>query len=350
LRRIISSNEKSIKRVNEGQMVKLIETNNVRLGRKITGFSDETQADFIEIPAIGDENCAGNAAGLLIIDLILRDQFDQVHFDKLKQAIIATSSTLEQRVALYRGQPSPLSGNAYTDLAQPLEEFIDFFCREDHDWNEFAAYIKSRTTREQIAAMHIGLQPALRSLGIAELKKSLNTIVDENEEVAQAARDQEEDGVQAEDGMLRSIAKVFYINIHIYNDEADNICRSYANEGAAGAYLLHTPGHWNYMICANQTDGLASVLSYASVSSATARSISIEAILAARNSGYQAAFQDFDKKLDHTLFGKVKNIQDLERIVNTLEGEQQDEAKGLLAAIDAQNQEIEENYRSVNKK
>lgn len=368
-------------------MVKLVETHNVKLGRRITAVSanGEWLQNFVEIPAIGDGNCAFNAAGLLIIDLILRDKFNRAHFDKLKEALAATVMTLEKRLALYREQASPLTGNAYTDLAQPLEEFIDFICTKDRSWNEFSAYIKSQTTREQIAALHVGLQPALRALGTDEIDQHYqkNLKVDDFTEIAQDVNNQKQDGEEADEPMVRGVGIALGININIYHDINGSICHPMGNkENDADASLLHVSGHWNFITPVNQTNGLARALSSAPIAAAEAevvqpadaqeaevtessddttqeeeviespavqadnsesqaatiaKPLSIEVIIDQRSKGYEAALFTFNQ-FNQTLF---KSVDDLQANINKLKGSQQDEAKGLLEAIRLQNEEID---------
>jgi hypothetical protein len=316
-------------------MVKLAVTKNVKLGRKVSELINETQNDFIVIPAFGDGNCAANAAGLLIIDLILRDKFDQAHYNTLYQAITDTMPTLQQRLALYQ------TGDMYSDVAEPLNEFIEFI-NTNPDWEQFSNFVKEKRKRDQIAALHVGLAPALRDIGIKGYAQDMKDREVPDEQIAQEIEALKQDGEHAGDELLMGIAHTLNINIHTY-DENKGVIKGRVNVGDADGHILYVPGHWDFLIPADQTDGLAAVLPRGQVAGP---SISFEDILKAAQTGYQAALATFNEEtLKHTLFGKshkVTSVAELQNIVDQLEGTAQAEAKGLLAAINMQDKLISE--------
>lgn len=244
-------------------MVKLVETTNVSLARecKLGG------KDFIEVPAIGDGNCALNSFALGLIDLIKRNQTVLKGEEKQREfmaQIVASLEVLEDRLHLYstgKGR-GDVYGNAYPDLAHGLEEFIQFI-KDGPDYYELVAYIDSvANTREQIAALHVALAPALRNIAVARYQQQMKAIgVDDQALLADAHRLQF-DGVSVGHESLVPLAHDFFqINLNMF-ESRNGFSIDPVSEiaDAPTINVLHVPGHWNYLIDAEQKDGLVKQL------------------------------------------------------------------------------------------
>lgn len=250
-------------------MVKLADTTNVSLSkqRKLGG------KDFIEIPAIGDGNCALNSFALGLIDLIKREEAVLRYAAKQEQLmaeIIGSLEVLSDRLHLYKtGQErGEVTGNRYSDLAHGLEEFINFV-DDGPNYDELVSYIQSvANTREQIAALHVALAPALRNIGTELYRAQMRDIASEDPEALRDAERLRLDGVSAGHETLAPLAHDFFnINLNMY-DSKNGFSIDPVSEIADAPVInvVHVPGHWNYLIDAEQKDGLAKALNQPEVS------------------------------------------------------------------------------------
>ncbi|OGT61693.1 MAG: hypothetical protein A3E85_01955 [Gammaproteobacteria bacterium RIFCSPHIGHO2_12_FULL_45_12] len=235
-------------------MVDLKNTVNVMRGRVM---ASENKDPLTEISAIGDGNCAFNAFALGLIDLIQRDQCDlsDENFEALCQQI--NLPILNARVALYQGDVSPLKGNAYRDLVKPLEAFIDTFSSPPTK-EAFIAYVKQQTTREAIAALHVGLAPALRAMAIEAYQKTPDPLLTDITARNQEAEAWKEDGISAGEDVLMPLAESLHIHLSIYSENRPPITtQPHVPSDQSKIALLHRENHWNVLIPTAQTDGLS---------------------------------------------------------------------------------------------
>lgn len=239
-------------------MVELKDTAHITKAAKITAG----RKSYYQVPAFGDGNCSLNSLALALIDLIKRDQLhlNEVLFQKFLQHIRSTMVTLEQRLALYQNKNSRLTGAAYRDVAKDLQKFITFI--KDHNkltFDDFKRYVNQQKSREEIAALHVALAPALRNKGAEIYEKKLTRVADD-ERLIGDAKSLYHDGVWAGHDVLMHLARDFFgINLKLY-DKADNFQEKSATDLIAGApevALVHSPGHWDYLLPEDQEDGLA---------------------------------------------------------------------------------------------
>lgn len=237
-------------------MAKLVETNNV----KMTGMRSFGGFEGIEVPAIGDGNCALNAFALGLIDLIKRDQLqlDAANKQRWLQAIQDHLDVCRQRLALYANVPDQIIGNVYEDLAPGLEAFINFIDTNPNSDQLFAYIREYAGDRLSVAALHVALAPSLRALGCDLYADQLLAIGADDHTQLEVLR-LRKDGVSAGQEILAPLAQdFFHINLNIFDST-----RAFALETAAEipdapvVTVLHVPGHWDFMLPADQKDGLA---------------------------------------------------------------------------------------------
>tara|TARA_R110000868_G_scaffold112110_1_gene302162 strand:+ start:2777 stop:4048 length:1272 start_codon:yes stop_codon:yes gene_type:complete len=239
-------------------MVKLLNTTNVSLGRleKLAG------QNFIEVPAIGDGNCASNAFALGLIDLIQRDALrfeDKAKQQRLLAALANNVVTLKQRHQLYVGIPGQIMGNSYSDLAEDLENFINLVERKPN-FQAVIDYIKNNSDgRLKVAALHVGLAPALREIG-AELH--LSTMQNITDELRAEDLKLMSDGEYAGFDILAPLAQdFFHVNFTAFmKANANQPQASRLIDDAPDIHLYQTGAHWNYLLPVKQEDGLKQVL------------------------------------------------------------------------------------------
>lgn len=243
-------------------MVGLKDTSHITKAAKIA----IGRQSYYQVPAFGDGNCSLNSLALALIDLIKRDQLNlnEEVFQEFLRHIRSTIVVLEQRLALYQGKHSALTGNAYNDVANDLEKFIAFI--KDHNkltFNEFKRYIKQQKSREEIAALHVALAPGLRNKGAEIYEIQLALVHVDDEQLTGDAKNLYHDGVWAGHDVLMHLAHDFFgINLKLY-DKADNLQEKSATNPIAGApeaVLIHSPGHWDCLLNEKQEDGLVADL------------------------------------------------------------------------------------------
>jgi hypothetical protein len=259
-------------------MVKLIETTNVSLNtnqRQLGGQAYHT------IAAIGDGNCAFNALTLALVDLIKRDQFRLENHNTqqaLLGAVLASRRILEQRLALYRDQPSTFTGKTgYSDLADDLARFISIL-GNDLTYPQLIQYVKDNSgSRLQVAALHVAFAPALRNTAVQLHQVELAALG--NEQMLREARTRSADGAAAGHTELTAIAKQLGINLHIYSSA--NAVVEYPTHNIVGAphvSLVHEPAvsgedHWNFVVPVAQQDGVVAAIKPVVVSPANIENV-----------------------------------------------------------------------------
>lgn len=243
-------------------MVKLAETNNVLIGRQLN-FGQEA---YLEVPAIGDGNCAFNAFALGLIDLMQRDQLnsnnDKKNLNDLIAVIKSQLVTLIARQKLYANKKSNIIGNPYEDIADELNAFIQFMQNHCQDADDLIAYVKTQNTREGIAAVHVGFAPALRHLGVDLYVDALRALGAE-EVLLTDANNLKNDGEVAGQDALPQLAKKFDLNLQTKVDTKDNpyVIREEGQPSSRPSIsLVHVPGHYNYAFPQSQQNGLAQSL------------------------------------------------------------------------------------------
>lgn len=316
-------------------MTNLVETNNVLPGRQINFGKDR----YVEVSAIGDGNCAFNAFALGLIDLIQRDQLnsdnDKKNLNDLMAAIRSELAILIERQKLYANQPSNIHGNAYADLAEGLNQFINFVRDASNTTDDFINYVKAQTARFSIAALHVGLAPALRKIGVDLYVGALkNTNADAD--MLADAENLKQDGEFAGQDALPQLAKKFDLNLQTAIDKKSNPA-IYAEKAESSSRpsisLVHVPGHYNYAYPEAQGDGLAQHLSENGRDYQSTR-LADELILLSQEHQKQIKAKSGSKKLiNKSQMTEVSNLVKLEA-ETLLAGElaQQDMAK-VNAAI-----------------
>lgn len=234
-------------------MAQLGETENVTLKCKCRTADG---SEFYEIPAIGDGNCAYNAFALGLIGAIKRGH--QIDDDVLKAFIElirkdTNLAILKQRVALYRGQNSRLTGNQYTDLADKLENFISLWNANDAN---LIGFILHQNSRIEIAALHVALAPALRDMAINKLFAD-KKISKQNIEILKR------DETLAGNFELEALAPIFNININLCRTNIPgkiDVQPAHAHiDDAPELFLLYIEdkankkdNHWNLLVTPEQ--------------------------------------------------------------------------------------------------
>ncbi len=241
-------------------MTTLKETTNVKKLRNILCEGVE----YTEISAIGDGNCGLNAFVMGLINLIQLGELN-LHEDTyaaLLEALNNSLPTLKERLNLYKGLPSKIEGNAYTDLAAPLSVFIHFI-KSKPSLREFEVYLNEAKTREQVAAISVGMAPALRLLGENTFRQRLVTVGAPREHLADLDH-LTGDGVEMGHELSAQLAYDFFkLNLTVLNDvkkDASTYAQVKLSEPLVNAptlVMIHRPGHWNAGILANQKQGLA---------------------------------------------------------------------------------------------
>ena len=270
---------------------RLADTEAVKLGSIV--LLPATKGKFREIPSIGDGNCSLNAFALGgLINLILQKHqfiFTGDYEKQFIKAIIDTLPVLEDRLVLYKQKETKfVSGNSYTDLVDPLDNFIKFIeqNKQTLTFNQLEEYIRSIRSngrnREQVAAIQIGLAPGLRALGcdlyygfLKQRDPRSKEKVEFDSEAEVDVADLRQDGVYAGQDLLGYLAThVFQLNLHIFQENIikDGASKIRRNELST----IHKPneiqdapvvnmlnignGHWNCLISADQEGGLLSCL------------------------------------------------------------------------------------------
>lgn len=246
-------------------IIKFQETSSVTLNRQLT----LANKSFTEIVAIGDGNCAFNAFALALIELIITNQLQlnadnqQKLLDELQNPI--SLYYLEERLKLYRNQTNSFSEDsiAYSDLATPLANFIAFL-KQGPDYNKFIEYVHQHAKeRLGIAALHIGLARALRSIGAIQYKQNLHDIgVGAEDLLHRDATELLDEGVIAGQESLSALAQQLQLNLTIYKGET--VLEDEHIPDAATVHLIHVgtgaDQHWNYLLPDDHQNGFARVL------------------------------------------------------------------------------------------
>lgn len=244
-------------------MVKLAETTNITLNSKYT-FDDG--AAYYCVPAFGDGNCAFNGFALCLIDLIKRDQLNlqEEQRQRFLDAIQVSLPLLRERVKLYRGEKTELQGNDYSDVADDLERFIEFM--QTANYEDLVQYIKQQHNRYAIAALQVGLAPALRFLGANAHVNSFRSIGVDDEELLRDLNNLYRDGLEAGQELLTHLAQDFGVDLHLYSK--DRNCRADLSAPVESAMpsvaILHSPGHFDCLLPVKQVlmcKGIAANLS-----------------------------------------------------------------------------------------
>ncbi len=225
-------------------MPRLDETDNLTLRskrRKADG------SEFYEIPVFGDGNCAFNAFALGLIGAIKGGH--QIDEDTLLSLIVLLKkpgnlATLKGRIKLYRGERSNIEGNQYSDLADSLEQLVNFFERNKLDPGGLIQFIKRQNTRIEIAALHVAFAPALREM-------SLN-LRDDHGAKKEETGPLRIDGIDAGDQELKALSNEFGLNIDICQTNNKTIAPQIKQEAIDPAkrtmHILHAGNHWNLLI------------------------------------------------------------------------------------------------------
>lgn len=241
-------------------MPTLIETTNIT---KLRNFHCKG-VEYTEISAIGDGNCGLNAFAMGLINLIQTGQLalGPDTYAALLTALNHSLPTLQKRLNLYKGLPTTTKGNAYTDLADLLGAFMDFI-KSEPSLDAFNAYINEAKSRQQIAAISVGMAPALRSLGKKTFRPRLRT-VDAPKEHLRDLENLSHDGVEMGHELSAQLAYDFFkLNLLVLNDvkkDASNYAEVKLSKSLPGAptlIMVHRPSHWNAGIVADQKGGLA---------------------------------------------------------------------------------------------
>jgi hypothetical protein len=299
-------------------MIKLGDTKNVRIDnhqRKFGSLSYKT------IKAIGDGNCAFNAFMLALLDAIKRDQYHLEDLNKqqaLVAAVLKSRSILEERLALYRGEESMFKGGAaYSDLAPDLSKFIDLL-QPGLSFQQLMQYLKQNTNNSlQVAVASVAFAPAFRKLGVRLYRKELAQIANDEESMHLDARALKEEGIAVGHEVLTSIAAEFGLNLKIYNSAlpaANYFTRELADAPQIALVLepgkTHAEDHWNFLLPANQQDGLASVLSVVEVNQQNIASVMTETESLINNEdAVVKQFQDNKATIEASLPEAAKGIK-----------------------------------------
>jgi hypothetical protein len=147
--------------------------------------------------------------------------------------------------------------NAYEDVADDLQAFIQFMDRKPaRTFAELCHYIKTQQSRQQIAALHVGLAPVLRQLGVEKYLDKLKSILDEDESSAHPMIKDAialfEDGIDAGQESLSHLARDFFgINFTLYETDGRLVAASELMADVPAIAILHSSdstGHFDFLL------------------------------------------------------------------------------------------------------
>lgn len=224
--------------------------------------NDNIQEEKIyhEIQIIGDGNCALNALGAEIVRLILEMKDQKInHLAVLIKNIHEQRTLIEETRQLYAGESrEETTGAAYTDLAGPLGEFLDFINEKNPDPPSVKKFIKFIQlfciNRQNIAAASVALAAGLRPLGAEKQHQDglqsgtvLRTNVPQNED-ENLILNKEHAGQE----LLVPLAKFFGIRVLMYDNRAQKMHYSHdaqSNENLPTMTLINKDrAHWNVLM------------------------------------------------------------------------------------------------------
>lgn len=246
---------------------------------------------FYVVPAFGEGNCALNAFSLACVDLIKQDKLQQLDADKQQLFMLALAD--KRNLEILRRRQAQYAA-AESDMAVELMQVIKAIEANANHFAGFCQFVKNHSnSRAQVAALHVGLAPALREIGASMYKHALSEVVQSEKKKSAVAGDDPvhaehlavlekeledadhlyADGASAGNEILVPLARDFFrINIRLYEQNTKkpivyiNPARQEVesvevsprpNESIPEVNLLHIPGHWDYLLPVSQTTGLA---------------------------------------------------------------------------------------------
>lgn len=215
--------------------------------------------DLVEINIIDDGNCAFNTIAVALVEQMLlgKATLDKTSQQTLINALLESVLILEERVKLYRGQESTLSGSAYTDLADDLENFVKFL-KPGINFADLEKYVRENAkTRLQLAALSVGMAPALRDWGVKLYRSDLIAITDDTDAM-KLFEDRVHAGYEALAPLVQQGLKM---NLEVFDDQRQvNLLEKLDNVESIRVRHLSAPNHWNLLLPVTQTQGILAVI------------------------------------------------------------------------------------------
>jgi hypothetical protein len=252
----------------------LTDTHNITLHHKHTF---EKGRAYYSVPAFGDGNCALNAFALWLVDAIKRNE---VVLNAEKQQALMSSITnaanlnvLKERLKFYCGELSSTTKNKlnpYADVANDLDAFIQFI-ETKPTFTQLQQYINAQHSRHAIAALQVGLAPALRQIGVEAYINGLKIVLNEGDDSAHPMIREGislfEDTVNVGHEVLSHLAHdFFHTNLTLYQADRKRLQTEEHNSRVSTCTILHSSapeGHFNFLLSEAQVgthQGLAADL------------------------------------------------------------------------------------------